>query len=219
MSAGPIRLSLSTAPARGKEKSRRLGDGCGCAKSSGVGALLNQRHQVHSVDRHGPLSWLRLGLATRANLDSDYDRSPRQRPVDALGKELHAALLSSRPTGSFRATPPPRLLHHAPGRQPVRRKRVPLTPGGTPWRRSIAIRSGAYHTFGVTASGLLANPRRSSSACFASAFHGWQEQGASMSYAQIARDCGYDESTAKRHQPGACNAHQRVRLGQRARQT
>src|SRR3954454_15720843 len=36
--------------------------------------------------------------------------------VDDLGKRLHAALLSSRPTGSFRPTPPPRLLHHILGR-------------------------------------------------------------------------------------------------------
>ena len=40
-----------------------------------------------------------------------------QRPVDALGKRLFAALLSGRPTASLRPTPPPRLLHHAPGRR------------------------------------------------------------------------------------------------------
>src|SRR4051794_33783084 len=39
--------------------------------------------------------------------------------VDDLGKRLHAALLSSRPTGSFRPTPPPRLLHHILGRAPL----------------------------------------------------------------------------------------------------
>ena len=40
--------------------------------------------------------------------------------VDDLGKRDYAALLSSRPTGSFRATPPPRLLHHILGRAPHR---------------------------------------------------------------------------------------------------
>src|SRR4051794_4852165 len=44
--------------------------------------------------------------------------------VDDLGKRLHAALLSSRPTGSFRPTPPPRLLHHILGRA-----RAPSPPG------------------------------------------------------------------------------------------
>ena len=33
-------------------------------------------------------------------------------------KGIYAALLSARPTGSLRATPPPRLLHHVPGHAP-----------------------------------------------------------------------------------------------------
>jgi len=37
------------------------------------------------------------------------------------GKRSDAALHSSRPAGSFRATPPPRLLHHDPGRGPAGR--------------------------------------------------------------------------------------------------
>jgi hypothetical protein len=56
-------------------------------------------------------------FATRANLDSDHDHCPAGAAVDTLGKRLHAAFLSGRPTGSLRRTPPPRLLHHAPGRR------------------------------------------------------------------------------------------------------
>ena len=75
-----------------------------------VGALLKQRLQGHSVDRHGSVSWLRLSVATRANRDSDHDRFPLGAAVDALGKRLHAALLSGRPTGlppRNAAAPPP----------------------------------------------------------------------------------------------------------------
>jgi hypothetical protein len=38
--------------------------------------------------------------------------------VDTLGKRLQGASLSGQPTAAFRATPHPRLLHHAQGRQP-----------------------------------------------------------------------------------------------------
>src|ERR1700704_5482404 len=54
------------------------------------------------------------------NSESAHDLDFPGAAVDDLGKRHYAALLSSRPTGSFRATPPPRLLHHVPGRAPVR---------------------------------------------------------------------------------------------------
>src|SRR5262245_2556978 len=56
-------------------------------------------------------------FATRANLDSDHDGSPAGAAVDDLGKRLHGASLSGRPPAALRATPPPRLLPHARGRQ------------------------------------------------------------------------------------------------------
>jgi hypothetical protein len=56
-------------------------------------------------------------VATRANCDSDHDRSPDGAAVDTMGKRLQAAFLSGRPTGSLRPTPPPLLLHHVRGRQ------------------------------------------------------------------------------------------------------
>jgi hypothetical protein len=50
------------------------------------------------------------------NSESAHDLDFPGAAVDDLGKRDYAALLSSRPTGSFRATPPPRLLHHILGR-------------------------------------------------------------------------------------------------------
>jgi len=48
---------------------------------------------------------------------------PAGAAVDDLGKRLQGASLSGRPTAVLRATPRPRLLHHARGRQ-----RAPLQP-------------------------------------------------------------------------------------------
>src|SRR5262245_33385557 len=44
--------------------------------------------------------------------------SPLGAAVDDLGKRLQGASPSGRPTAVLRATPRPRLLHHAQGRQP-----------------------------------------------------------------------------------------------------
>ena len=57
-------------------------------------------------------------MQTRTNSESAHDLDFPGAAVDDVGKRHYAALLSSRPTGSFRATPPPRLLHHIPGRAP-----------------------------------------------------------------------------------------------------
>src|SRR5262245_47493290 len=48
--------------------------------------------------------------------------SPLGAAVDDLGKRLQGASLSGRPTAVLRATPRPRLLHHAQGRQPLVRE-------------------------------------------------------------------------------------------------
>jgi hypothetical protein len=58
-------------------------------------------------------------VETRTNSESAHDLDFPGAAVDDVGKRDYAALLSSRPTGSFRATPPPRLLHHIPGRARV----------------------------------------------------------------------------------------------------
>ncbi len=64
--------------------------------------------------------------------------------VDALGKRLHAAFLSGRPTGSLRRTPQPRLLHHAPGRQQaLSRAPSPLRNFGAWPRRASVVEIGA----------------------------------------------------------------------------
>ena len=64
-------------------------------------ALLNEGLQGHPVDRHGQ-SPVASRFATRANCDSDHDRLPAGAAVDTLGKRLHAAFLSGRPTASLR---------------------------------------------------------------------------------------------------------------------
>jgi hypothetical protein len=53
-------------------------------------------------------------FATRANLDSDHGSAPHRRRSEHLwGKGLKGVTLRA----SLRATPRPRLLHHARGRQ------------------------------------------------------------------------------------------------------
>jgi len=66
---------------------------------------------------------------TRTNSESAHDLDFPGAAVDDMGKRDYAALLSSRPTGSFRATPPPRLLHHIPGRQPLAHRSRPGVEG------------------------------------------------------------------------------------------
>src|SRR5262249_8179343 len=76
-------------------------------------------------------------FATRANLDSDHDSSPFGAAVDTLAKRPQRASLSGRPTAALRATPRPRPLHHASGRQQGRRRRL----GPQPSRATNELRS------------------------------------------------------------------------------
>ncbi len=70
----------------------------------------------HSVDGHGCRFLSVRVWKPEPTAESAHDLDFPAVAVDDLGTRDYTALLSARPTGSLRATPPPRLLHHIPGR-------------------------------------------------------------------------------------------------------
>lgn len=81
-----------------------------------IGTLFKKLFHCHSVDGHG-LWFLSVRVwKPEPTAESARDLDIPGAAVDELGKVIYTALPCARPTGSLRATPPPRLLHHLPGR-------------------------------------------------------------------------------------------------------